>query len=531
MLTVKEVLQDKIALDLECVDRVYLNGYVKDLQLPGGVINFIRYQKNWPIPSPQMMKNLSETFREGVEQFAADQNIPLITFKKGDKKAEVAQEYLEQFEGQSGVVLIGKAQEKASGYRARRVDRGTKIWFEYRRHQVYVNHYYFYVLDKDFGLAFIKVCSYFPFDVKVCFNGHEWAKQQLRQEGIDFEALENGFAVCDAPERLQEICHSLDADKIRAFFDYWVEQLPWPLSAEDRSAGYRHLLSVWQLEVSQTQVFTDPEQGRALVENIIRDNLDLGRPDRVSLIFDRRVTKRTPSEFHTRVIQHGVLPSIRIRYKHSALKLYFKDGRAMRIETMINNPGDFGVNKGLQKNWDALVALGRQCNQRLMEHLYVSQDCFMPLDEVRALGQPTRLENGQRASALRFADERVMAVLAALASQVFTIGELTNRALRPRVAQFLNKDYTSSQMSYDLRRMRLKGLLVRIPGTYRYRLTKLGSKVVIFFTKLYERVFRPGSAACVSEHLLPYTLAEALETVAGEIDALIDCATLESAAI
>jgi hypothetical protein len=110
---------------------------------------------------------------------------------------------------------------------------------------------------------------------------------------------------------------------------------------------------------------------------------------------------------------------------------------------MINNPGDFGVNKGLQKNWDALVALGRQCNQRLMEHLYVSQDCFMPLDEVRALGQPTRLENGQRASALRFADERVMAVLAALASQVFTIGELTNRALRPRVAQFLNKDYTS----------------------------------------------------------------------------------------
>lgn len=531
MLTVKEVLRDKVALDIECVDRVYLNGYVKYLQMPGGVVNFIRDQKHWPIPSPQMMKNLSQAFREGVEQFAADQGIPLTSFKKGEVKEETAKEYLTQFEGESGVVLIGKAQETALGYRARRVDRGTKVWFEYSRRQVYVTHYYFYILDKDLGLAFIKVCTYFPFEVKVCFNGHEWAKQQLRQAGIGFEALDNGFAACDDPERLQEICHSLSADKIQAFFDYWVEQLPWPLSAEDRAAGYEHLLSVWQLEVSQTQVFTDPEQGRALVENIIRDNLDLGRPDRVSLIFDRRVTKRTPSEFHTRVIQHGVLPSIRIRYKHSALKLYFKDGRAMRVETMINNPADFDMNKGLQKNWDALVALGRQCNQRLLEHLHVSQDCFMPLDEVRALGQSTRLENGQRASALRFTDERVMAIFSALACQVFAVGELTNRTLRSRVAQFLNRDYTSSQMSYDLRRLRLKGLLERISRTHRYRLTELGSKVVIFFTKLYERVFRPGLAACVSEHPLPYILAEALETVASQIDALIDCAMMASATI
>lgn len=530
MLTVKEVLQNKVALGIECVDRVYLNGYVKYLQMPGGVINFIREQRDWPIPSPQMMKKMSKAFCQAVEEFAAHQGIPIVTFEKHAKKANVAQEYLAQFQGQSGIVLIGKAQEMAMGYKARRADQGTKVWFEYSRQKVYVNHYYFYILDKDFGLLFIKVCTYFPFDVKVCFNGHEWAKQQLRQKGIAFEALENGFAACDDPVRLQEICHSLSADKIRALFDYWVEQLPWPLSAEDRAAGYGHRLSIWQLEVSHTLVFIDPEQGRALVENIIRDNLDLGRPDRVSLIFDRRVTKRTPSEFHTRVIQHGVLPSIRIRYKHSALKLYFKDGRAMRVETMINNPGDFDMNKGLQKNWDALVALGRQCNRRLLQHLHVSQDCFMPLDEVRALGQSTRLENGQRASALRLTDKRVRALFSALACQVFAAGELTNKTLRSRVAQLLNRDYTSSQMSYDLRRLRLKGLLERIPGTHRYRLTEMGSKIVVFFTKLYERVFRPGLAACVSGHPLSYVLAEALETVAAEIDVLMDCAMIAPAA-
>jgi len=212
-------------------------------------------------------------------------------------------------------------------------------------------------------------------------------------------------------------------------------------------------------------VVSDPEQGRALIENIIRDNLDLGRPDRVSLIFERRVTKRTPSEFHTRVIQHGVLPCIRIRYKHSVLKIYFKDGRAIRIEMTINNAADFGLNRGLLKNWDALVTLGQRCNHRLLEQLAISQDCFVPLDEVRSLGQPTRLDNGQRASALRFADERVIALCAALVCQVFVHGKLANKTLRPRVAQFLNRDlesYTSAQMSYDLRRLRLKGLLVSV---------------------------------------------------------------------
>lgn len=532
MRTVKEVLDGNVDLDIECVDRVYLNGYVKNLQMPGGVVNFIREQKQWPIPSPQMLKKLSETFRQAVERFAADQGIPLVTFGKHDVKEEIAKEHLARFQGERGVVLIGKAQEKALGYKAKRTTHGTRVWFEYSRQTVYVTHYYFYLLDPDFGLVFIKVCTYFPFEVKVCFNGHEWAKQQLRQAHIGFEALDNGFAACAEPEQLQAICRSLDAAQVQAFFDRWVDQLPWPLDAADRAAGYGHQLSIWQLEVSKTLVFTDPDQGRALVESIIREHLDLGRPDQVQLIFGRRVTKRTPGEFSTEVLQHGVYPCIRIRYKHSVIKIYFKDGRALRVEMMINNAADFDLNRGLA-NWDALVALGQQCNHRLLEHLQVSQDCFMPLAEVRALGQPTRLANGQRAAALRFADERVMAVLAALASQVFIPGELTNQTLRPRVAQFRQGDlpaYTSAQMSYDLRRLRLKGLLERIPGSHQYRLTVLGRKVALFFTKLYARVFRPGLSACVAEQSVPGTLAATLQTLVAEVDALVACAALGSAA-
>ena len=497
MISIAEVLTDKITLDIECVDRVYLNGYVKDLQMPGGLVKFIRTQLGWQIPSPQALKQLGQDFHEAVKCYAEERGIEILKYKTNDDKDAIARERLATFGKRSGVVLIGKAQEKTSAFKGRVEKKDWRVWVHYSRQSVFVTHYYFYILDEDFGLFFIKVSTYCPYEVKVCFNGHEWAKQQLRKEGINFEELSNGFASCEDAERLQMICHQLDASRIQALFDRWVKQLPWPLSAEHRAAGYRHQLSIWQLEVSRTQVFADAEQGRALVETLIRENLDLGRPERVSLIFDRRVTKRTPGEFHTRVLREGVLPSIRIRYKHSVLKQYLKDGRGLRTEMMINNPYDFGVKRSL-KHFSQLVALGHKLNRRLLEQEKVSEDNFLPLQEIRRLGTSFLTADGQRASALHFEDRRIMATFAALARFALIPGELTNRTLRTIVAQLMAvspEQYRSSQMTYDLRRLRLNGIIERISGTHRYRLTSFGRKVVLFFTLLDERIFTPGLAA------------------------------------
>jgi hypothetical protein len=524
MLTIKEILTDKLSLDIECVDRVYMNGYVKNLQMAGGLINFIREQMGFPIPSPMLLAPVSEAYRTAVEKFAEEQGLVIVNFAHGEEKDETARTHLAKFEKHSGVVLIGKAQEKTSGYTARRKDQGTKVWFDYSRRDVFVTHYYFYILDAEFGMFFIKVCTYFPFDVKVCFNGHEWAKQQLRKESIGFEALSNGFLSCEDPTRLQKICYQLNAEKIQALFDHWVEQIPWPLKVEQRAAGYQHQLSIWQMEVSRTQVFRDPEQGWALVENLIRDNLDLGRPDRVSLIFERKVTKATPGEFHTRVLRAGVQPTLRIHYKHSALKQYLKEGRGLRTEMMFNNTQDFGLTRGL-KNFTILFDLGRQYNNRLLEQEMISQDCFLPLQTIQALGQST-IENGQRASALRFADRRVMALLGALAGQSFIPRPLGNHSLRPIVAQLLGADYSKAQMTYDLRRLRLKKLIERIGNSYRYRLTDLGIKVVTFFTKLYQRLFRPGLAALLPQQLYPSDLAQALDKVSDIIQSWAEQSSL-----
>lgn len=330
-------------------------------------------------------------------------------------------------------------------------------------------------------------------------NGHEWVKQQLRREGIRFEALDNGFLSCTEPDRLQEICNRLGPGDIQAFFDRWSHRLPWPMTDSDRRAGFDHRLSIWQLEVSLTQVFDRPVQGRYFFEEVIRDNLDLGRPTRVSLLFPTRLTRRTPAPrfgYRTRVITDRVNPSLHIEYKHSHVKQYFKESRALRTETTINDPMDLYVRKAIG-NLDQLRTAADRINHKLLEIERVSHNCVLTQDSFDQLHRPTLVDR-QRASALRFADPRVTALLHGLCAFQHLHSGFRNRDLRSHVAALLGlslEQYSSGKMTYDLRRLRLKGLISRKSRSHRYFITPLGLRVAFFCTKLLLRILRPAWAA------------------------------------
>ena len=529
MVNINELLREQTTLTVECLDRIYLNGYIPTLQTSGQLVNFLIKHRGYQIPSPILLREITQGFMSEVKQFAQANDIPMVHFKPGQRKDEIAAAYRQGFKQPEGVVFIGVAQEKANAFKGKRKEqKGRYVGFDYGRQSVYVNHYYFYLQDEEFGPAFIKVCGYAPYPLKIYLNGHEWVKQQLQRAGIGFEALDNGFLACDDPAGLQLICDQLGPTHIQAFFDKWVERLPFPLSQQDRQAGYSHRLSVWQLEVSHTQIFAEPVQGRQFFETLIRENLDLGRPDRVQLIFDRKIIKTTPGQFRTRVIEAGVHPSLHIEYKKAHLKQYFKEGRGLRTETTINDPKDFGVNKGLV-NLPYLQHLGRQINQRLLDVQRVSHDCHLAQHSVNRVVQPTVTADGQRASGLPFGQPRIMALFAALTLFVHATFGFTHPNLRQKVADLLGVElaaYTAGQMTYDLRRLRLKGLIWRIPGTHRYLLTPYGRKVVLFFTRLEARVLAPGFAAFERDGPLPDPLADALAQVDREIDHLINEAHL-----
>jgi hypothetical protein len=521
MTNVNEILRDHITLSIDCMDRIYLNGYIPSLQVPGQLVNFLTKHRGHKIPSPALLGQIGDQFTKAVKDYAQENGIPILHFEPGQRKDEVATSYRQKFTQAEGVVFIGVGQEKAKSFKALKKDQQGPVGFEWSRQSVRVNHYYFYLQDANFGPGFIKVCSYMPYPVKVYLNGHEWAKQQLSQAGIGFEILDNGFQSCQEPEKLQAVCDQLGPEQIQAFFDKWVARLPMPLTAQDRQAGYGYRLSVWQLEISRTQVFDDPVRGREFFEAVIKENLDLGRPDRVQLVFDRKIIGSTPGRFRTRVIENGVNPNLYIEYKKSLVKQYFKENQALRTETIINDPKDFGVRMDLS-NLPFLQQIGRQVNRRLLDVQRISHNCHLSQESVERVVLPTVTQDGQRAPGLRFGHTRTMALLGALTLFVHNTFGFRHHDLLPHVADLLGSNYSTHQLTYDLRRLRLKGMIWRVPNSHRYLITPYGCKVALFFTRLHASVFRPGFAALDPTVPIPGPLADALAVVDQEVKNLID---------
>jgi len=500
--SVAEVLADHVTLEVEGIDRMYLNVYVPGLQREQGVACFFRFHRGHQFASSALMDPISKAFVAALEAFARQEKIPVMTFRKGQRKDDVAAEQRKKFQKTEGVVFIGKAQEKTPVFRTerRRNEKtgGTYPWLV--RSTAMVNQFYIYCVDRDFGPFFLKFSTYFPYNAKLCINGHEYAKRQLAQKGIGFEALDNGVRSCDDPKRLQAICDGLSAEKIDALLRKWLRLLPHPYEVRDRKAGYRYQISILQAEFSLTQVLDRPVTGRVFFEEVIRENLDIGRPSQLQLIFDRRVNKTTPGRFRTRVITEGVIPSLHVDYKNTRIKQYHKEGRALRTETTINNTRDFGIGK-LLKNLPELRQIGFQANRRLLDVQKISHDCSIGEDAFERVIRPIEV-NGQRASALRFDDKRVQALFAVLVVFSLQLRGFNNHEMRALLAQLLGLDpatYPIGPMTYDLRRLRLHGIIERIAHTHRYQLTPDGLRIALFFSRTYARLLRPKLAEIIPE--------------------------------
>ena len=502
--SVADVLDQHVSFEVECVDRMYLNVWQPRLTYGGGVAGFFVGHRGHHYASTALMDPMTKTFVAEVHGFVAARGLELVSFAKGERKDDVAAQFLARFTEPEGVLFVGRAQEKAGVWRTqRRYDRatgGSYAWLV--RSSAFINFFYFYCVDANFGPFFLKFSSYFPYTAKLYVNGHEWAKRQAARAGIGFTALDNGFAAVDDVAALQAICDSFGPGHIEALLRKWLRILPTPFTDEDEAAGYHYELSMLQTEFSLTQMLDRPVSGRIFFERVLHDNLDIGRPDQVSLVFDRRVIGKgrrpTPGRFRTRVITEGVVPSLPIDYKHTKIKQYHKEGRALRTETTINDTRDFGLSKRLNdQNLTALRQIGFAANRRLLGVQHLSHDPIRGADAFTDLTAPIITEAGTRIPGLRFGDPRVHALLQALLVHRLLPNGFTNRDLRALVAPLLatpTEDTTAGKMTYDLRRLRAHGLIVRVPHSRRYQLTDTGLQQALLFTHAHDHLLRTGLA-------------------------------------
>lgn len=258
--TVRELLEEKVVLDIEGIDRLYLNLYQPRLQTGGGVASFFKGHRGAKVVSTALMGPMSQAFIKAIDDFAKREGVEIVPFAKGQRKDEVTRERLAAFTAPEGILYIGKAQERFASFRvSKRFNAATGQSYPWlSRGTVMCNHYYFYLVDADFGPLFIKFASYFPYTARVCLNGHEYAKRQLAKAGIAFEALDNGILSCADPLRLQQILNALDETRIGALVAKWLGRLPDPFTAADHAAGFNPQLSILQAEFARTQVFDRP---------------------------------------------------------------------------------------------------------------------------------------------------------------------------------------------------------------------------------------------------------------------------------
>jgi len=326
--SVADVLSDHVTFEVECIDRMYLNVWVPRLAYGGGVAGFFVGHRGNRYASTALMDPMSKAFVADIHGFIAARGLELVHFAKGQRKDELTQQLLAGFRDAEGVLYVGRAQEKSGVWRTQRrhnpATGGSYAWLV--RATAFINFFYFYCVDADFGPFFVKFSTYFPFTAKLCINGNEWAKRQAAKAGIGFEPLDNGFAAVDDVDRLRAICDGFGPQQIEALLRKWLKILPNPFTSGDEAAGYRYELSILQAEFSLTQMLDRPVSGRIFFEQVLHENLDVGRPDQIGLVFDRRIVRKghhpTPGRFRTRVITDGVVPSLHIDYKNSKIKQY-----------------------------------------------------------------------------------------------------------------------------------------------------------------------------------------------------------------
>ena len=509
MNTFYEHHRDRIRFAYRCFDRILLNGLIQPFQQPERVVGFFNtYRELYPVSKP-VLKDIARQYDHWVTARAKDWGAPIVEPPANRRRDEFVERYFRRAEDDHVVVIL-KAREPARILIA--IGKDDRWHLEFARR--WVNQYNFYLLDRDWGRLFVRVCPYFPFSARVCLNQHHWLARRLTAEGIAFRQCGNAFLTCSDPPRLQGLADALTPRDLAHCAQKWLRAFtPFFTPTERREAACQHRLFVSQVEYCDNLIFQRRAALDALGERLFDANRTIGKPTKLATIFGRKVTRRHRGKLET-LIQQLDLPNpvIRSYYHESSIKQYVRDHLLIRTEATSNDVRDFGVAKGVEHLPQLRPAMAGVVDR----YLNVQQDIletFVDRGQLRQLADPTRLPNGKRIPGLKLDHPRQLAVMHALVrfAHVAAGGTFTMRDLHdPTVAALdtTTDQYRLASLRYDLSKLRAKGLVERVPHSRRYRLLPHGYSICLVFLKLFERVYAPLTAGLLKPVTADSRLAE-----------------------
>ena len=531
--------QDNIKCSYRCFDRLLLHGCIQSF-LDGARAQgfFWVYRKIYPV-SRKVLREVAHQYHNWVKYSAQKWGVDILGDPEG-RRDDFVKPYFRKAQPDQVVVII-KAREPA-GYMTA-IGAGKKWHLETKYH--WVDQYNFYLRDAEWGPLFVRVCPYFPFSTRICLNQHHWLAQKMKQAGIRFTQSGNAFRRCSDPEALQNMADSLTAQELIRCGHKWLKRLiPFFSGSERREHGCWHQLFFSQAEFCENLVFRRRAALDQLGERLLDANRNLGRPDKLTVIFGRHITRQYQGKLQTEIEDlHLGNPVMRSYYKNGFAKHYVRDHDLLRFEAATHNVyQDYGIKKAVTN----LVLLREKMQGITTRYQEVQQDIletFLDRGELRSLSQPTVLATGKRIPGLKLDPPRQLAVMSSLVrfSHVAAGDTFTTAELQAAAAEALGipaEQCPLASLRYELWKLRAKGLVEKLPHSRRYQLLPNGYRICLLFLKLFDKIYAPLTAGLLHPYPGDRTMtADRLhqldmlyQSVAAALDGLVAAVGLKIAA-
>lgn len=500
--------KDSIKFCYGCFDRILLNGCIQSF-LDGARAKgfFWVYRHVYPV-TRKILRDIANDYHSWAAAQAQKWGVDIVGAPEG-RRDEFVEPYYQKANPDQ-VVLIIKAREPANIMTA--IGAGDKWHLETKYR--WVDQYNFYLQDAVWGPMFVRVCPYFPFSTRICLNQHYWLANKMSHAGIRFQQAGNCFRQCSDPEALQKFADSLTANDILHCGHKWINRLiPFFRAQERRQAGCWHQLFFAQVEYCENLIFRQRTALDELGDRLLDANRNLGRPDKLTVIFGRKVGKQYHGKLQTEIEDlHLGNPVMRSYYKNGFAKHYVRDHDVLRIEAATNNVyKDYGINKAVE-NLGPLREKMQAITQRYQDVQQDILETFLDRGELRSLATPTVLPDGKRIPGLKLDHPRQLAVMSSLVrfSHVAAGDTFTTAELQIGVSEALGVPATECKLGsvrYELSKLRAKGLVEKIPHSRRYRLLPNGYRICLVFLKLFDKVYAPLAAGLLHPYRRDRTIS------------------------
>jgi len=483
-----------------CFDRIVINGHLLGLMREGQVVYFFRNVCGHPKITKELLRQRSQDYKTWVEHFARNHRVPLEwpppKVRNEDLVASRQRRCLQA--GQFGVYYIIKSKEQGWTFRVFQpkfpsADPNYQI---VRKQRSQYTHFYFYIVDPVAGPMVLRVGSFLPFSVTAYLNGHNFIERRLARQGVKFVKEDNRFVSVADPAKLQAAADRLDAKTLQQRIDYWTFLVAPKFSPKERAAcgGLHRLYVMEQIEYCRNFIFKRSWPIRSIFQRSCELGLYLLTADRIVALFGKQNTRRVRGKLQNVMerVDHG-MHVFRTHCRNSFLKQYEKAATFLRLELVSNNVRDFRLKKSLI-HWDAMRLRFREITDRFAAVQAQNLNVHGQFDVLARLAQPV-IQGKTKVSGIKLEQKRILRLLEVLLQGAsghlkrWTTAQLHQTVLEQ--CGLKEKDYTLNQIRYDLRKLRLHGLIERLSHSHAYRFTQRGQKLALPLIQLRKRIYGP----------------------------------------